>query len=78
MIYKENIFFRKMFIYTDLVSLRYEFNGIMNTSGLLQSKCFGLRFTLTLQDTLSIHDSINIPKIEFIAYIYILLQISKI
>ena len=30
-------------------------------------------FTLTLQETRSIHDSINIPKIEFIAYIYILL-----
>ena len=33
---------------------------------------------LTLQETRSIYDSINIPKIEFIAYIYILLQISKI
>ena len=39
-------------------------HGIMNTSGLLQS---------TLQETRSIHDSMNIPKIEFIAYIYILL-----
>ena len=28
---------------------------------------------LTLQETPSIHDSMNIPKIEFIAYIYILL-----
>ena len=37
----------------------------MNTSGLLQS--------LTLQETRSIHDSNNLPKIEFIAYIYILL-----
>ena len=27
----------------------------------------------TLQETQSIHDSMNIPKIEFIAYIYILL-----
>ena len=35
----------------------------MNTSGLLQ----------TLQETPSIHDCMNIPKIEFIAYIYILL-----
>ena len=32
----------------------------------------------TLQDTRSIHDSINIPKIKFIAYIYILLKISII
>ena len=32
----------------------------MNTSGLLQSKS-------------SIYDSINLPKIEFITYIYILL-----
>ena len=40
----------------------------MNTSGLLQSKW---SFTLTLQKTWSIHDSMNIPKIEFIAYIYI-------
>ena len=28
---------------------------------------------LTLQETQSIHDSMNIPKIEFIAYINILL-----
>ena len=55
--------------------LRNEFNfwnvhGIMNTSGLLQSK---LGFRLTLQETRSIHDSMNIQKIEFTAYIYILL-----
>ena len=31
-----------------------------------------LGFTLTLQDTRSIHDSMNIPKIELITYIYIL------
>ena len=43
----------------------------MNTLGLLQSE-------LTLQETWSIHDSMNRPKIEFIAYIYILLKISKI
>ena len=30
-------------------------------------------FTLTLQETRSIHDSMNIPKIELIAHIYILL-----
>ena len=35
----------------------------MNTSGFLQS---------TLQETRSTHDSMNIPKNEFIAYIYIL------
>ena len=40
----------------------------MNTSGLLQSK-----WMLTLQETKCIHDSLNIPKIELIAYIYILL-----
>ena len=28
---------------------------------------------VTLQETQSSHDSMNIPKIEFIAYIYILL-----
>ena len=32
----------------------------------------------TLQETQGIHDSMNIPKIEFIAHIYILLLISKI
>ena len=42
----------------------------MNTLGLLQSQ---LGFKLTLQETRSIHDSMNRPKIEFIAYIYILL-----
>ena len=35
----------------------------MNTSG----------FTLNLQETQSMHDSMNISKIEFIAYIDILL-----
>ena len=30
-------------------------------------------FMLTLQETRSIHDSMNLPKIEFITYIYILL-----
>ena len=58
--------------------LRNEFNfwyvhGIMNTEGLLQTKWSRKGFTLTLQETRSIHGSMNIPKIEFIAYIYILL-----
>ena len=38
----------------------------MNTSDLLQSALF-------LQETRIIHESMNRPKIEFIAYIYILL-----
>ena len=47
------------------IYLRNEFNfwnvrGIMNTLGLLQ-------------EIQSIHDSMNITKIEFVAYIYILL-----
>ena len=33
----------------------------MNISGLLQS------YKVTLQETLSIHDSMNIPNIEFIS-----------
>ena len=37
-----------------------------------------LGFTLTLQGIRSIHDSMNIPKIEFIAYIYILLKLIKV
>ena len=41
----------------------------MNTSVLLQS----MGFTLTLQETQSIDDSMNIPKFEVIADIYILL-----
>ena len=54
-----------MFIVTEYAALRDEFNflnvhGIMNTFGLLQ-------------ETRSMHDSMNIPKIEFIAYVYILL-----
>ena len=44
----------------------------MNTSDLLQSKWGPKGFTLTLHETRSIHDFMNIPKIEFIAYIYIL------
>ena len=30
--------------------------------------CFNFRAYLTLQETQSIHDSINIPKIDFILY----------
>ena len=48
----------------------------MNTSCLLQSKWS--RNMLTLQETWSIHDSMNIPKIEFITYIYILYYQSSI
>ena len=44
----------------------------MNTSGLLQSKLNSKGFTLTLQDTRSIYDSMNRPKVEFITYIYII------
>ena len=54
--------------HADLVNyLRNEFNfckvhGIMNTSGLLRSKCSSKGFTLTLQETRVIHDSMNPPK----------------
>ena len=44
-------------------------HGIMNTSGHLQSKWSPKVFMLTLQETQSIHDSMNRPKIEFLAYI---------
>ena len=37
-----------------------------------------LDFIFTLEETQSIDDSMNRPKIEFIGYIYILLQIYKI
>ena len=52
---------------TDYAALRKEFNfcnvhGIMNISGLLQSK----GFTLTLQETRSIHDSMNITKMNLL------------
>ena len=50
----------------------------MNTSGLLQSKWSPKRPSFTLQETGNIHDSMNIPKINFIAHVYILLSISKI
>ena len=50
----------------------------MNTSGLVQSKWSPKGFTLTLQETRSIHDSMNLPKIEFITYIYILYNQSSI
>ena len=48
----------------------------MNTSGLLQSKWSPKGFTLALQETQSFHDSINRSKIEFIAYLYILLFLN--
>ena len=51
--------------------LRNEINfwkahGILNTSGLLQSKALPHVITLTLQETQRIHDSMNLPKIEFL------------
>ena len=39
----------------------------MNTSGLLQSDREALQALLTLHETHSIHDSMNIPKIEFVS-----------
>ena len=65
-------------IFRALNHLRNELNfwnvhGIMNTLGLLKSKWSPKCFTLTLQETQSIHDSMNRPKIQFVAYIYILL-----
>ena len=50
----------------------------MNTSGLFQSKWNPKGLTLTLQETRSIHDSMNIPEIEFITHIYILYYQSSI
>ena len=50
----------------------------MNTSGLVQSKWSPNGFTLTFQETWSIHYSMNIPKIEFLTYIYILYYQSSI
>ena len=44
----------------------------MNTLGLLQRKWSLKGFMLTLQETRSIHDSMNLSKNEFITYIYIL------
>ena len=41
----------------------------MNTSGLFQSYHEALRASLTLHETRSIHDSMNLPKIEFISYV---------
>ena len=52
----------------------------MNTSGLLQRnhEYFGSLAKLTLQETRSIHDSMNFPKIEFNTYFYILNHQSSI
>ena len=63
---------RRVIIY---IHLRNEFNfwnvhGIMNISGLLQSKLSPKGVTLTLQETRSSHDSMNIPKIEFVFFIF--------
>ena len=34
-------------------------------------------FTLTLQETRSVHDSMNIPKIKFIAYLHFIINYLK-
>ena len=41
----------------------------------MESWTLRLSCKVTLQETRSIRDSMNIPKIEFIAYIYILLKL---
>ena len=43
-----------------------------------QDNCNGLSVLLTVQETRSIHDSMNRPKMEFITYIYILYYQSSI
>ena len=48
----------------------------MNTSGLLQSYREALRASFTLQSSRSIHDSMNIPKIEFISLMHYLVVFS--
>ena len=58
-------------------SLTYEMNLIFEMfmeSWILRDSCkVSEAWRLTLQETRSIHDSMNIPKIKFIAYIYTLL-----
>ena len=63
-----------MFIVTEYAALKNEFHfwnvhGIMSTSGLLQKG-----FTLTLQETRSIHDSMNIPNMESL-YLHFIVDI---
>ena len=45
-------------------------NFTLIKSSLHRKKCAQIKkgFMLTMQDARSIHDSMNIPKIEFIAY----------
>ena len=48
--------------------------GVFMESWIIRVSCkVGEALALTLQENRSIHDSMNLPKIEFIAYIYILL-----
>ena len=57
-------------VFPDHLRNKFDFwnvHGIMNTSGLLQIKSRPKGFTITLQETRSIHDSINRPKNKFIA-----------
>ena len=53
-------------------------HGIMNTSGLLQSKCRPKGLTLTLQETRSIHDSMNILNSKNLTYYLYLHSIINI
>ena len=45
-------------------------HGIMNTPGILQSQRQALWVSLTLQETRSVHDSMNRPKTEFLKYMH--------
>ena len=65
--FKERIIFKKWIQILEC-SWNHEYFGSSAPTG----------FTLTLQETRSIHDSMSIPKIEFITYIYILYYQSTI
>ena len=57
-------------VHLKMNSIFLKVRGIMNTSG--SRAKFLAKLLLTLQETRSIHDSMNLQKIEFIANIYIL------
>ena len=50
----------------------------MNASGLLQSYPEALQASLSLQETRSIHDSMNLPKIEFISEVAMMLMYTSL
>ena len=79
----ETVYAQKYLLNRSFVTVRNTFNfwsvhGIMNISGLLQSKCSPMVFMFTLKETRCVHDSMSDRKLNLLLMFtfYIITQVS--